>query len=67
MFEENMKELEEIIEKLESGNVGFDEASKLYERGAELCRVLYKQFEDVKGKVTIIREELDGLFEEEMK
>ena len=67
MFEENMKELEEIIAKLESGNVGFDDASKLYERGAELCKSLTKQFEDVKGKVTIIREELGELFEEEMK
>ena len=67
MFEENLKELEEIIAKLESGNIGFDEASKQYEKGAELCKSLLKQFEEVKGKVTIIREELDGLIEEEMK
>lgn len=67
MFEENMKELEEIIAKLESGNVGFDDASKLYERGAEICKTLSKQFEEIKGKVTVIREGLNGLFEEEMK
>ena len=62
-----MKELEGILSKLESGEINFDDATKLYERGAELCKGLSRQFEEAKGKVTVIRDELEGLFEEEMK
>ena len=64
-YEEKMAELEEIINKLESGDVKFDEATNLFERGAFLCKELSKSFDEAKGKVTIIREELMGLLKEE--
>ena len=66
-YEEGMKELEEILYKLEDGETKFDEATKLFERGAQICKELNKNLEDIKGKVTIIREELGALLEEEMK
>ena len=64
-YEKKLKELEDIIEKLESGEVGFDNAIQMFERGAELCKDLSKSFEDAKGKVTVIREELMGILQEE--
>ena len=65
-FEQGMKELESIIEKLESGSAGFEEATSLFERGAEICKQLNKSMEDAKGKVTIIREELGLLIEQDL-
>lgn len=64
-YEKQLKELEEIIEKLESGEIGFDDAVKMFERGAELCKNLSKSFEKAEGKVSIIREELMGILKEE--
>ena len=67
-YESNINELEEIISKLESGEVKFDDATKLFERGSEICKNLAKTFEEAKGKVGVIREDLMGILkEEEMK
>lgn len=65
-YEESLKELELIIAKLESGEVKFDEATKLFERGAQLSKDLLKNLEQVKGKVTVIRQELDELVEQDL-
>ena len=65
-FESGIKELEEIIIKLESGQAGFNEASSLFERGAQICKQLNASLEEAKGKVTVIREQLGALIEEEL-
>lgn len=64
-YEQNVKELENIIQKLESGDVKFDEATRLFEKGANICKELSKTFDDAKGKVAVLREELMGLLKEE--
>lgn len=64
-YEQSMQELEEIIKKLEGGDVKFDQAAALFERGANICKELSKNFNDTKGKVTVIREELMGIINEE--
>ncbi|MBE7074432.1 MAG: exodeoxyribonuclease VII small subunit [Clostridiales bacterium] len=64
-YDKNMKELEAIIQKLESGDVKFDEATNLFERGAELSKLLYNSFEEARGKITVIREDLMGILKEE--
>lgn len=64
-YEQKMKQLEDIIERLESGEAKFDEATLLFEQGANLCKELSSQFENVKGKVSVIREDLMGLLKEE--
>ena len=66
-FEEGMKELEDIISKLENGDTQFDEASKLFERGAEICKSLNKKIEETKGKISVIREELGTILEEDLR
>lgn len=64
-YEQKMKELESIIHKLESGDVKFDEATKLFESGTNICKELSKTFDEAKGKVTVLREELMGILKEE--
>lgn len=50
-FEEAQKELEEIVERLERGQVGLDEALRLWERGEELHRLCLEQLDAAQGKV----------------
>lgn len=66
-FEECMKELEEISEKLESGKLSLDESIKLYEKAVELCAACKKMLDDGNGKITVLREKLSGIIEEPLE
>ncbi|MDX2141939.1 MAG: exodeoxyribonuclease VII small subunit [Rhodospirillaceae bacterium] len=50
-FEEAMKELEDIVRRLEGGQVKLDDAVKAYERGAALKRHCEAKLADAKMKV----------------
>jgi exodeoxyribonuclease VII small subunit len=50
-FEEAERELRTIIERLESGNVGVDEAIALWERGEQLYAICRTRLETAEGKV----------------
>ena len=64
-YEQAIKELEEITEKLNTGKVPMSEATKLFDRGVELSKFCYKELNNLKGKVTTVKEELGALLEEE--
>ena len=66
-FEEAEKELQAIIEKLENENVSFSESQNLYERGSFLVKNCLTELEDVKGKISIIKKELDEFIEEKFE
>jgi exodeoxyribonuclease VII small subunit len=50
-FEELQAELERIVERLERGDVGLDELTKLWERGEQLYRRLSEQLAGAQGKI----------------
>jgi len=50
-FEEAEKELQQIVERLESGNVPLDDAVALWERGEELYRLCRERLDAAQGKV----------------
>jgi exodeoxyribonuclease VII small subunit len=50
-FEEAMRELEDIVRRLESGQVKLDDAVKAYERGAALRKHCEAKLADAKMKV----------------
>ena len=50
-FEEARAELEQIVARLERGEVGVDELTKLWERGEELFRICASKLEGVQGKI----------------
>jgi exodeoxyribonuclease VII small subunit len=50
-FEDAQKELESIVERLERGDAGVDELTKLWERGEELYRVCAAKLEAVHGRI----------------
>ena len=50
-FEEAQKELESIVERLERGDAGVDELTKLWERGEELYNLCAAKLDLVRGKI----------------
>lgn len=66
-YEEAVKELDEIVKKLSSGETNMEEASKLFERGKTLLKFCFENVKQLKGKVYEIKEELGALLEEEVE
>lgn len=62
-YEMATKELSQIISKLESGTLTIDEALTLFERGKQLLSICHKTLNEAKGKLTEIKESIDGLEE----
>ena len=50
-FEEAQRELEQIVERLERGDVGLDELTTLWERGEELYRTCAEQLSTAQGRI----------------
>ena len=50
-FEEALQELENIINKLEAGDVPLDETITLYERGSELKKYCEKKLQSAEEKI----------------
>lgn len=55
-FEDAMKQLEEVVRALESGNVELEKSIALYEKGASLkahCEAKLKEAEEKVAKITL--------------
>ena len=55
-FEESMKRLEEIVEKLESNEVSLDDSIQLFEEGLKLvkdCDIKLKKFQETIEEITL--------------
>ena len=52
-------DLDDIISKLQEGNLDIDEATKTYEIGMELIRKLEQHLKTVQNKVTKIKSNFD--------
>jgi len=50
-FEEAQKELEQIVQRLETGETPLDEALKLWQRGEELYRFCRDRLDTAEGKI----------------
>ena len=50
-FEAAQQELEQIVERLERGDAGLDEAIKLWERGEELYKLCAGKLDAAQGKI----------------
>jgi exodeoxyribonuclease VII small subunit len=53
-FEEALKELEEIVNRLERGDLSLEEALKLFEEGVKLSRYCHKKLDEAQKKVEIL-------------
>ncbi len=56
-FEESLAELEQLVERMEQGNLALEESLKLFERGVQLTRTCQKALKEAEQKVHILLEE----------
>jgi exodeoxyribonuclease VII small subunit len=56
-FETALKELETILQRMESGKLSLEESLKVFERGVELTRFCEQALSDAEQKVKILTEQ----------
>lgn len=54
-FENALKELEQIAEKLESGNLSLEKSIELFERGIKLSKLCNDMLEEAEGKIEMLQ------------
>ncbi len=59
-FETSIKELEEIVEHLEKGDIALDETLAKYERGIKIYKQCYQLLEKTEKKVNILLKDATG-------
>jgi exodeoxyribonuclease VII small subunit len=59
-FEQAEAELRTIVERLESGDVGVDEAIALWERGEALYEICRERLDSAEGKVEELAERVQA-------
>jgi exodeoxyribonuclease VII small subunit len=63
-FEQALSKLEEIVKKLESGNVSLDESIEIYQEGITLAKNCAGMLEEAEGKVLAIVNKEQDIIEE---
>ena len=64
-FEESMKELEEVVAKLESGDATLDESLEYFEKGIKLSKSCQKMLDTAEKKVSVLIAGSDGELEKQ--
>ena len=64
-FEKNISVLEEIVSKLEGGDISLDESLKLFEDGVKIIKECNKELDNAEQKVNILLAGKDGTVTEE--
>jgi len=59
-FEDAQRELEQIVERLERGEAGLDEAIGLWERGEELYKFCVGKLDTAQGKIEELARRVDA-------
>jgi len=59
-FEQSLKKLETIVDKLEKGELTLEESLKLFEEGVGLSAACKKELEAAEGKVQMLIKQRDG-------
>ncbi len=54
MFEKSIKELEEIVNKLETGETTLSESLELFEKGIKLAKECNKMLDEAEKKVSVL-------------
>ena len=54
-FEANLKKLELIVDKLETGDIGLEESVKLYEEGMKIKKICDKKLKDIEMQIKKIK------------
>lgn len=61
-FEEELERLEDLVERLESGELGLEESLTTFEEGTKIARELVALLEKAQGRVAKLTESDEGDF-----
>ncbi|MFZ3091406.1 MAG: exodeoxyribonuclease VII small subunit [Nitrospirota bacterium] len=60
-FEEAIRRLEEIVNRLETGDIPLDDSIKLFEEGVKLYQICLKRLDEAEKKVEILLKDKNGI------
>jgi len=63
-FEDAMRELEDIVKQLESGDLPLEESLKIFEKGVVLSRFCFNKLEEAEKRVSILIKDEGGIRKE---
>lgn len=61
-FEQSLQRLEEIVERLEQGDVSLDDSLRMYEEGIALSRACMDRLTQAEVKLKKLSKDIDGTF-----
>lgn len=61
-FESSLKELEEIVEQLEAGDLPLERSLELFEQGVRLSRDCQQRLDEAERRVEVLLKNTDGTF-----
>ncbi len=64
-FEQSIKELEEIVQKLEQGDLSLEKALEYFQKGIGLSKFCTEKLDDAEQKVNILVKKMNGDITEE--
>jgi exodeoxyribonuclease VII small subunit len=59
-FEQALAQLEQIVQKLERGELALEESLKLYEDGIRLSRLCHGKLEQAEGRIEVLLKDARG-------
>ena len=59
-FENALKKLDEIVQRLEKGELPLEESLKLYEEGIRLSRLCHAQLDEAQGRIEMLIKDARG-------
>ena len=59
-FEQSMKQLEQIVQELESGDLSLEKAINKFEEGIQLSMFCSKKLEETEKKISILLKDTNG-------
>lgn len=62
-FEDNLKSLEAVVEKLESGDLPLEDSVKLFEQGMTLSAACKQDLDAAEGKLQVLMKQANGRME----
>ncbi len=59
-FEQALTELEQIVQKLERGELPLEDSLRLYEEGIRLSRLCHGKLEEAEGRIEVLLKDSHG-------
>jgi len=59
-FEQALAELEQIVQRLERGELPLEESLRLYEEGVRLSRLCHGKLEEAEGRIEVLLKDSQG-------